>query len=406
VKVLLGYHSSFLTIAREIRKRHPDAELISLHPMFTKQLVDADIPAKSLGDYATDETREACFTAAVEIMSEANAFLKRREKIPLAPQVRARVMKHMPAHLYSKLPEMALLALVMDRACPDIAILHNDVEPATRLVALWCKSHNVPCIHVPHAVYLDHNDIDKVPGGDIHEIVTASHLAAAGPYQAAWYLARGMGQDKIRVTGLPQHDHWAALKPDRERALRLLKLNPEQPVVTYASSWSQSTNLLGCHGGVETCYQAFLEAARVIPEVQFIVKCHPNSNSSERHAEVADRLGVKCLVTDQHLPVILQATDLLISFGASNIILDAAHIPWVRLASTEGFREDPEVMGVAPNPPAFVQLITSALNRPPVDTGRLRAKYLGYDDGRAYSRIVDFAEELTAWPEQSSSGQK
>lgn len=390
MKILISYSPHFIPLAKLL---HADShELYTTHPDFAKQLNDIDIPAKALSSNSRDKS------TAYRLSTHLIAAIYNEDIMSpmglLRPEVYEAVKLDLPPYLYPRIPEISAFISSLESLHPDLIIVHNDVEPMMRACAQWALSNNVPCLHIPHAVYID-NFGRGAPGTDIHDIVTASHIAVAGPYQANWYRNRG---GNIHVTGLPQHDKWPLIanKPDREQACHLLGVSPSQPVVTYASSWRQDTNLLGCHDGVEEAYINFLQAASQLQETQFIIKTHPRSSqqSLQWHIEKAKELGVTCSVTPLHNELVLQATDALVAYGPSNILIEASFFSQIRLISINGFEHDPEVVTCNEAPASIHESIITALREGPVPTQSFTYRYAGIPDGMATARIYSLIRDL------------
>jgi hypothetical protein len=385
-KVFLSAHLPFVSVARELHRR--DHELIVSHPQFTKTLRDQDLACKALTEFATRQMHQKAMNSAAEVNAKVHG--RKCKSNGLLPPVKGFINSALAASMYAELGDLALFAISLEEAKPDILILHNDVEPLMRAAAFWGKAKGVPCVHVPHAIY--QNTENK---NDIHSIITASHLASSGPYQSGWYTERGLKKEAVRETGLPQFDDFAQLPLDRDRSRDLLGLDRNHPVICYASSWRQDTNLLGMHNGVEEVYQAILACSKQMKDVQFLIKCHPRGNNAQQHLQLAKKAEVKVAITPHHLPQCLMASDLVFAYGPSNILLESSHIPWLRLAATSGYEEDEEVLKIPSDPPnisLMIEALYAALQRPLVDTSGLRQKYLGRCDGRNFLRVCDYVE--------------
>ena len=391
-KILVSHNPTYLPIIKVLAKQEP-TEFYTLHPDFTRQLVDLDIPAKQLGEGVDIPIRDLAFRQAAKILIDTCGAVPRI--IPtVAGQLHSMVndfIEHgLPGFLYTRLSELAGTVLAVDATKPDLIMLHNDVEPSLRAIALWAKSHSAPCLHVPHSVYID--DFGRgEPGTDVHDLVTASDIAVAGPYQNNWYLVRG-GQ--THVTGLPQFDRWSRIVVNREFARELFKLTPAQPAIMYASSWRQDTNLLGCHSGVEESYDNFLDAVSEMPGLQIIIKTHPRGGNLQYHIDRAKEKNVQCIVTDSHLELILQAVDVVVSYGPSNLLLEAAHFPHLQMLSIAGFPHDKEIITVGESKDDMKIGITQALSSSLPNWDWFRYKYVGVSDGLAYQRIAALGQEL------------
>lgn len=383
--ILVSFHPPFLPVLKKLSQM--GHVFVTVHPQFTAQLHNLEIPAKSLAEFGDPSLQAVSFTEAARLLLSIS-----QPRNSFEPGALDFMQKGLHGFLYPRLTDLVFFVLALDRVKPDLLLLHNDVEPLNRVAALWAKERGVPILHVPHAVYLD---IEKGnPGDDVHDLVTASHIAVAGWFQRDWYRQRSKAV-KIAQTGLPQFDRMAIIPKDPLLARRMLGLEPNRPVVTYASSWRQETNLLGCHDGVQETFQAILEVIRRLPEFQFVIKLHPRDQAGGWHQQMADQAGVACLMTAAHTEVVLQASDVLLTYSGSNLILEGSFIPWLRLMATQGYENDPEVLKVQtdpPNPEIITQAILSALKMPPANMTAFQSKYLGYTDGRNVERITALIE--------------
>lgn len=386
--ILVSQKDSFLPIIKALHRQGHN--LITTHPQFAQTLRDLDIPAKALAEFSNPGIQAGALNISSQIIRTyqppANSF---------APGALEFMQQGLGGFLYPRLADVVSFAILLETVKPDLILVHNDVEPLLRAASSWGESHGIPVLHVPHAIYLD---IEKgQPGDDIHDSVTASHIAVAGWFQREWYEKRG-GQN-ITETGLPQFDKMATVEHNPVHWKRQLQLDPRRPVVTYASSWRQDTNLLGCHSGVEDTYLAMLEVIKRLPEVQFIIKIHPHGNNGQWHVDQAKQAGVTGNIqfTQHHLEQVLQASDLVMTYSGSNLLLEAAFFPWVRLAATQGYESDPEVAKINTDPPnveAMIEAIAGSLSKSPAGLGEFQRKYVGKADGRAGERIAGLIEGL------------
>jgi len=400
--ILLGDHPPFLQLCKILsREGHRFATLGG----FSQVLTDLDIQSRPLSD-ASQGLQDQALAEAGRILTTAMVSPIRQDG--LGPGPSRFIQNQLAPFLYSRLADLAMLVLSLDIARPSLAILQNDVVPINRAVALWCKARSVPCLHIPHAIY---QNVNRGPAGtDVHDLITASHLAMAGPFQRGWYQERAMMQQakvEVRETGLPQFDQLVKelKRVDRKRAQRLLKVDPLKPVVGYFSTWPQHSNVSGISDGWQICYLEFLKAAKRLQKehgVQFIIKLHPGGGEQNWtwHVQAAQQTGLKCALTPgaytshTHLAACMRASDLWLAYGGSNSVIDAAHVEGLRLATTHGYNEDEAVLKIPEMADSIYQMIGDALSKPAPSVVKLLAKYIGNPDGQASERIANWVGEL------------
>jgi len=391
MKILVSGHRFLVPVAKVLSKKF---DMICLEKLGAETLNNIDVECKALGDFANIVLAEEAFLEAAKVL---NATFSPMSFDGLGSGPSKYLEEQVRAFLYPKLADLALLVLSLDEAKPDLVILHNDVENVARTVALWCQKRGVPFLHVPHAVYTKVTDGEV--GTDIHDIVTASHLVVSGKFQHDWYKMRG--QENIRETGLPQFDGWAGIQQDKRRALRLLQLDSSRPVISYMATWRQNTNLLGYNDEWADQFVTFLNAVNMFnDEIQLVVKIHPNSQEygPQAHADILRNMGMNCvLMVQHHLVVALQAADVVFAPYGSNTLIEAAHLPHVRLMTSGGgraFLDDDVIIKAGSNMREIAASIERALSAPPLDTTAFRAKYVGISDGKAHLRVAGYAEEI------------
>lgn len=377
MKILTSQAGNFLPIL----KQFPNAEILALRQDIVQALTGADLKAEPLSANIYP-VQDKAFNAAAEVLCGT------KPPQGLSNKPTSFFKSNIKAFLYQRILDLSLILHALDLKKPDIVLLHNDVESFTMAAALWAKARGVPCLHIPHAVYQDINRGEI--GTDIHDLVTASHLAAAGPFQANWYHQRDE-QLKIKVTGLPQFDWWIGMKMDRQRARRLLKLDPSQPVVTFYGHWVQATNSLGINDESERAYLNFLEK---MTGVQIIIKCHPHGGQANWtwHVQKAKEYGVKARVTPSHLEHCLHASDAVCFYGGSNVAIDAAHIEGLRIITIKGYEAEPSIyQATVDNLP---EVVIESLQKPAPSQKQFLSRYDPFCDGQNHLRVAAFVEEL------------
>jgi len=265
------------------------------------------------------------------------------------------------------------------------AVLHNDVEPVFRAVAQWCRAKGLPVIHTPHSHYFEVWRDEK--GWDIHDVVTASHVAAINEVQAKWYQARGIGH--VKVCGRPEWDQWAKWSVPTDKARKLLGLELDQPTVCYLASWSQSSSLLGEIGDFP--YVTFSEFCGAIRGLgwNLILKLHPSGSTTiaQTYRDITKRIGVPGVVTSEHLGLALQASDVVASFGPSNGLIEASILGKPTLCV--GAEVSP-ITSAPANADAISGILTDMRGKDENPGVRRLAAHVG----EATQRVVDYITEV------------
>ena len=362
-------------------------EIITMTPQYADALAGLELPGlKSLAHFREAAVTDEAYNWVGNTIAANSALLRVTQHPNLASSVKSFMQGDVRGYLAAKAPDLALVTVIIDNLKPDLVLLHNDVEPLTKVAALWAQANGKPCLHVPHSIY---QEVENPH--DIHAVFTASHLASSGAYQSQWFVARGFNPQRIVETGLPQFDAFANPDLNRLKARAGLGLPNNRPVVTYCSSWSQNTNMLGMHDGVEAAYLAILQAAKLLPEAHFVIKLHPRARADQWHVEQAEQAGVPVTVIKDHLSTVLAASDVVFAYGPSNVLLEAANYPFLKLAASSGFERDNEIAKIPLDPPES-QLIrdrlAGLLQAQPPDYSDFLWRYLGRRDGKAHERIV------------------
>jgi len=395
--IFVSPHPPFIPIIKQFAKEYPgDVTFWTISQQWQKALSDLELPAKPISSVLTEQMQHHSFRESLRVINS----LKTSSNGVLTEITSTWLDNNLPSYLYNRLPDAINIMQIFDAVGMNLILLHNDVEPIMRLCAMYGRARGIPCLHVPHAVYLDNNDRGPV-NSDIHDVITAANLAVAGPYQADWYITRAKEQQikvEIRATGLPQFDRLAGANRDRAHACRLLNLDQQKPIVAYCSSWRQDTNLLGCYDGIEETFAAFLSAAQQLSDVQFVVSTHPRAGNFDWHVKQIKESGVPIVaLPGVHFDTLLNAADLLISYGPSNVILEAACVPDVRLAVVGGgggFDDDQEVSKMQPTVDGIAGGIVDSLAVNTLDRSKFAYKYAGPIDGLSVVRIYNWCKEL------------
>lgn len=265
------------------------------------------------------------------------------------------------------------------------AILHNDVEPVFRAVAQWCGRKKIPAIHVPHSHYFEIWRDTK--GWDIHDVVTASHVAAINEVQAKWYQSRGARY--VKVCGKPSWDQWSKWSVPTEKARKLLGLEIDKPTICFMASWSQSTSLLGELGDYP--YMAFGEFCGAVRGLgwNLILKFHPSAGEdvNKTHRDIVRKVGAGGVATVEHFGLAVQASDVVAAFGPSNALIEASILDKPTLCVGA---DVPPFISVPANADAISGILMELRNETANPGVRRLAAYVG----EATQRVSEYIAEV------------
>lgn len=275
----------------------------------------------------------------------------------------------------------------------DIAgvVVHEDVMPVHRALALWAKDRGIPVIHVPHA-----NAFGQTRP-DIHDESIADWILATSPHMRDWYADRGFVKRRIKVVGYPAWDPWASAEDEpgmrKPTARRMLRIDENKPTVALCTGWPQRTNVVDDHSMIDAAIHLTLEAARQ-RGWQLIWKLHPGDaqGREQQAAGLAAAYRVPALATRDHLPLVLAAADVVLAVGPSNVLVEAGLMdrpPALFDLRGYGFETEPP-WSVAPDVGSVVEVVESLVDgtrwQPVRD--KFIKRYAYRNDGKATKRCV------------------
>lgn len=276
---------------------------------------------------------------------------------------------------------------------PTVVVLTDERPPFQRAFTWACRAQGVPSVGIQDTLFPD------LPYG--HPIAT-DWIAVDGEMTRANLVKRGTPAEKIVVTGQPQFDIFSQLQTrlDREDIVRRLGLDPAYPTVLLISQYA------GIYLRAEDkrrALQAIYSAVATMPDLQLVVKLHPDDpdGSVEQELAAAAGLGACRILKSGETQELVFASDLVIVFlstvGHEAILMDRPVIQ-IPTAAGEGpaicFTEDGGALEGSPLE-GLPTLITAAL----YDSGtqeRLRKGREAYIrrhglvlDGRSTERVAE-----------------
>ena len=241
----------------------------------------------------------------------------------------------------------------------DLVIVNSDWIHTRRAIVLEAKRLGIPTLNIEHGHYSLQPEYDAFKRrpelrfvSDIVNLDNEIELSIIKEY----YDRSGFGEDKtFVVNGTPNdlsHDRTITPMVAREK----LKLKADSFVITVGASWlPMMAASFAFRRQIELVdtYRSILKVLKRLEEtnrIEVIIKLHPKSSytgsfsDEKKYLEVmAKDLGVSvALITDQDLPDVLAATDLLVCTGLSSVLWDAAaaSIPGIRYLQPGYVREN------------------------------------------------------------------
>lgn len=266
-------------------------------------------------------------------------------------------------------------------------ITHEDVTPQFRTLALWAKARQIPLVHLPHA------NCFSQTRPDIHDTSYADWILAASSHMREWYVERGYPADQIRVVGFPPWDKWYGLDDDQSLARRILLLENDKPVIAFCTGWPQRTNFVDDHTLLDRAAHAMMMATKEAGW-QLVWKLHPGDapNREQQCAAYAAALRVPALITRDHLAVVLQAADAVVSTGPSNVLVETGlvgRVPAIIDIRGYGFMGEPPFRVALNSVNSIENLIDKEWDR-----DAFVRRYAYRDDGRATKRAIKWIRRV------------
>ncbi|MBN1202555.1 MAG: CDP-glycerol glycerophosphotransferase family protein [Anaerolineae bacterium] len=277
---------------------------------------------------------------------------------------------------------------------PALWITLEDLFAFGKCAAAVGEQCGVPTLNVQHGIigaYPYRTGIDVV-----------GTFAAFGEASRETLIARGVDPDRIVVTGPVRYDDILdpAAQPDRGDLLRGAGLDPDRPVILFAS---QPTRRLITPAIKRTALRALLDGAGEVG-AQVVIKTHPLEDDPVLDEVITER-GARVPVVQGQLYGWLLACDVLVTIS-STVVYEAAVAE--RPALTLAFAKNADVAsyitdGIALQPDApdgvgaaLRRLLHDADTRAALlDRQRaFVARNLAGSDGRASERLAALARDL------------
>ena len=211
------------------------------------------------------------------------------------------------------------------------AVVFSSVQPRPAPIHLlmWAIDHDIPTIAIEESNQLALND-----GAVNNYMLPVDHLLVASPEEQRGFIAAGVPERKVKVTGWPFYSGHVILEPEqRMRAKEVLKLQPELRVATLTLTGFNDTS-----GETPSVRRALMQMAAdgLPPDYQLAIKPHP-IEKMEVLRPFVEECAPEAVVIDGSVKIgtVLDATDVLLNRGVSQVTIEALtrEIPVVVLSA-------------------------------------------------------------------------
>jgi len=252
---------------------------------------------------------------------------------------------------------------------PDMLLLANDQSASSRALVNLCKQQGVPTLTVQHGLFAN-PPLPNVP-------VATDRYAVMGEMAKDLLIQYGTSPAKIAITGIPG---W--------------KETPGVQRPGLSKGTGRVTLITQTRLNVSSY---FLQAARDMPNVEFVVRPSPRESVSKYENSVPN----VSVSQDESLEDVLDRSDLVI--GVNSTALYEATLRGIPILVAEMFfqSENPFIPGAKAisRDEDWSQVIRECLwdqdvRQEMVKRQNLHMRYLGLQDGEAENRIVSLIKEM------------
>ncbi len=175
---------------------------------------------------------------------------------------------------------------------PDLIATVDDRARFGKVLIEVANQKGIKSLIVQHGALLDHPMFDKSK---------CTKFAAYGEQTKKLLLHRKWRKDQLAIVGLTEEIPLESPERLRRKICAELNLNPKKPLVTFASQPFPELAV-------------FHNAAKEFPEIQFVVKPHPDEPVGP-HEEFVKRFGMKNITIrkDMNIRELILASDLVIN---------------------------------------------------------------------------------------------
>ncbi len=296
---------------------------------------------------------------------------------------------------------------------PEVMVIFSETDPFGRIMVAMARKKKIPCLGIQHGsigiaegtFIEDRSDIPRGKGLNFPEC-PIPHITAVYGESAKEILVKynKYNPRSIVITGQPRYDKFKHLDRiySKENICKRLGLDISKKIIVLATTPFYSKR------EQEEFVEAAYKAVKNLPDVQLIVKVHPNETDISIYKMLAEKRKLENfkIIRDVDIYKLLYSSDLMIG-GISTTVIDASVLnkPVIVLDPTnkdlyaQMYIKSGAVLG-ASNTKEILQAIKDALFNPTTQEKleKRRKEFISFYayriDGRASERINSLIERM------------
>lgn len=230
---------------------------------------------------------------------------------PLWPQIKHTVQWLFNVYLPFLLPQAGIAQHILNKYRPALIITPDVADPRTRFYHLQGRRLDIPSMDVQFGAC--------GPEGVEFQFFLADYLAVWGKQAQDVFLAHGIPNQKIKITGSPRHDPLADIAPEDVNTTRnQIGVSSRTIMVLFASTYnSKSYNKIADPEVVNKIKRAVFQATHQTDGLCLVVKPHPLEDVNETKKMAGDLTRIKFIDQRSDIRDLIKACDVFVSMGTA-----------------------------------------------------------------------------------------
>jgi UDP-N-acetylglucosamine 2-epimerase len=319
-------------IIRELKKdKNNESILVDTDPFSTfrfRFLLEKNY--KHIEGYLTKEIKQKTICKAKEF-SKIWGELKRKKSfvdsltyknIPIFELLEDKFSELFNRKFIEAVKYIEMMKQVVKVEKPDIIVIVDEYGLYGRAAILASKMYNIPILAIQHGVFTTkelgyfhyHNEISTDPVISYKYCPIPDKTAVSGQYYKNILTNSGSYQtNNVIITGQPKYDvlYYANKIFDKKKIYDKLKVNYNKKVIVLATQpYPKNEN--------ELLLRSVFTELKKFPDIQLVVKLHPNEYDKSFHQMIANETGIDAIIVKGiNLYELLYACDLMMTVDST-----------------------------------------------------------------------------------------